>query len=143
MMLLLLIPLRLFCFEPPVNHFKAALSYYNILVERSVNQQIKTIYNAVTFVESRHNDLAVNIKEQAYGRAQIRQIRLNDYYKRTGKRYTLKQMHDNAKSFEVFEYYAKLLQDDELIIKRWNGSGPMTIAYYAKVKKALSKLSIN
>ena len=38
-------------------------------------------------------------------------------------------------SKEIFLYYARILGPDyEIIAKRWNGSGEMTIEYWEKVK---------
>lgn len=99
----------------------------------------ENIWRAVCLVESGNDPKAYNPKENAVGISQIRQIRINDYNKRTGKSYKLKDMYDPDKSKEVFLYYAVKIGEDnpEKIIKSWNGSGKQTYQYLAKVKKHL------
>jgi len=97
------------------------------------------IWQAVCMVESSGNPLAYNLKENAVGISQIRQIRIDEYNQRTGKDYKLIEMYDVEKSKEVFMYYAHLLKDPDLIIRKWNGSGPMTYIYLTKVKEKLDR----
>ena len=94
---------------------------------------------AVGMVESMGDTLAYNKVENAIGFFQIRQVRLNDYYKRTGKKYKLKDMFNYELSEEVFLYYASEIgpYNFEKIAKNWNGSGPKTIGYWKRVKKHL------
>ena len=95
------------------------------------------LINAIFYVEARYDTFAYNPDENAVGGLQIRPIRLNDYNKRTGKDYTLDQMYDFDKAKEIFIYYAEMYDSDEIRAKRWNGSGPMTIIYWDKVKLKL------
>ncbi|MGD0341283.1 MAG: hypothetical protein ABSA76_06220 [Bacteroidales bacterium] len=92
------------------------------------------IFKAVVQFESGGDQWAYNVKENAVGCAQIRQIRIKDYNIRTGKNYKLREMFDAGKSKEVFMYYCKMIQDPDKIIKRWNGSGPQTLIYLNKIK---------
>lgn len=91
----------------------------------ATNEPIKPyerLINAIGIVESGNDDNAVNRTENAWGRYQIRQIRLNDYYNRTGIRYKLTDMRDSVKSREVLIYYCKrfgVYQQDKLILD-WN-----------------------
>lgn len=97
----------------------------------------EALIQAIFYVETGCDSLAYNPAENAVGGLQIRQIRLDDYNMRTGKNYTLEQMYDFSLAKEVFIYYAEMYQDHETIAKRWNGSGPMTIEYWNKVKSVL------
>ena len=92
------------------------------------------LISAVYYVESRCDSMAYNPKENAVGGLQIRQIRLDDYNKRTSKNYSLQEMYEFTKAKEVFLYYARKYEDPETIAKKWNGSGPMTAIYWKKVK---------
>lgn len=97
----------------------------------------EAIWQAVCIVESNNNPMAYNQKEQATGVAQIRPIRLNDYNKRTGKNYKLKDCYDITISKEIFMYYCTNPHNMAKICKSWNGSGVKTEIYWQKVKKAL------
>ena len=112
----------------------------SIIIDRDsgINPYDRLLY-AIGMVESNNNDRALNCLEMAYGRYQIRQVRLNDYYKQTGIRYNLTDMYDQTKAKEVFMWYAYRIGEDnpELIIRKWNGSGSKTYEYLRKVKKHL------
>lgn len=101
---------------------------------------IKTNYNeliaAISKYESNNIDSAYNAHENACGRLQIRQCRVEHYNRLTGRNYTLKDMFNFDKAKEVFLYFAqgKTL---EQAAKQWNGSGPMTIHYWEHVKSLL------
>jgi hypothetical protein len=102
------------------------------------------LWQATCKVESNFNPMAIgdkNLKKHSYGIVQIRAERLNDYYKETGIRYTVKDMFDPKKSKEVFMYYA-LGSNLESIARCWNG-GPdgmnkaSTRAYWNLIKSQL------
>lgn len=98
----------------------------------------ENLIKAVVKVESSGNTRSYNFLEDAYGAFQIRPVRLNDYNKRTGKKYLMKDCYQYDVSQEIFLYYArKLGYDFESIARQWNGSGKMTIEYWKKVKKYL------
>jgi len=105
----------------------------------------KRIMNAISFVESRHQDSVINWRELAYGRYQIRQVRLDDYLLRTGIRYELADMLDSAKAAKVFNYYAHQIgyRNPEKISREWNGGSPngmklnQTLKYWQMVKAVL------
>jgi hypothetical protein len=92
--------------------------------------------NAVTGVL---DTLAYNPVEQACGYFQIRPIRLEDYNKRTGSHYSLKDMYDYEKAEKVFMHYAAEIgyRNPCKIARNWNGSGPKTWVYWNKVRKFL------
>jgi hypothetical protein len=93
---------------------------------------------SVGMVESRNDDNAVNLLEQAYGRYQIRSIRLKDYYQRTGIRYTLAEMRDSVKSRKVIMYYIHsfgVYRQDKFILS-WNCNSQK---YLQKVKKLINQ----
>ena len=101
------------------------------------------LWDAVCQVESSGDPLAIgdkHLKEWSYGIAQIRQVRLDDYFRRTGIRYTTDDMFCVEKSREVFMHYASQNNPHDLmkIAKSWNGSGDMTIAYWSKIRKHLN-----
>jgi len=103
-----------------------------ILKAETINPY-ESIWEAVCEVESKNDPTAYNEKENAVGIAQIRPIRIRDYNERTGKNYSLDEMYDPVKSKEVFMYFAQKLQNPSRIIRKWNGSGPMTLIYMEKV----------
>jgi hypothetical protein len=91
------------------------------------------------FANGYMDTLAINQTEQAYGYFQIRQIRIDDYYTRTGIRYTLRDMLDYKKAERVFQYYAAQIgfKNPGEIARRWNGTGPQTWEYWKKVRNYL------
>ena len=112
-------------FKPPVKPFEA-------------------LSHAVAIVESKNNPNAYNKKENAVGRYQIRQIRIDDFNQKTGKSYQIKEMYDTIKAKEVFMWYAMEIgyQNPEKIIRCWNGGDrrmkkQSTVKYYKKVLKYL------
>lgn len=98
------------------------------------------LWEALKMVESSNNPFAINHAEQAYGVSQIRQVRLDDYYKRTGKRYTLEECLNEEVSLEIFRFYFERYESWELAVRRWNGSGSRTYVYLDRVKNELSKV---
>ena len=97
------------------------------------------LVNAVVMVESAGDTLAFNQLEEAVGAFQIRQIRLLDYYQRTGINYTIEECYNFNISKEIFLYYARQTgyQDYETIARNWNGSGNATLDYWEKIKANL------
>lgn len=114
-------------YKPPNETFSTPPNPFEPLIE------------AIVFVEVGDGSDLYNEMEDAVGYFQIRPIRLNDYNKRTGENYTLDQMYDYDTAKKVFLYYAEIYQDWETVAKRWNGSGPMTITYWNKVKAYLDE----
>lgn len=96
---------------------------------------------AIARYESNGIDSIINQKEQAYGRLQIRQCRVDAYNRVTGKSYKLEDMFNFNIAREVFLYYAKG-KTYEQAAKDWNGSGPLTITYWAKVKAIGTELNL-
>ena len=99
----------------------------------------KNLIHAIGCVETMHDTLSYNPVEQAVGYFQIRPIRLQDYNRRTGNKYRLKDMYDYKISEKIFLYYADQIgpYNFEKIAKNWNGSGPRTAYYWKRVKKYL------
>ena len=100
-------------------------------------QPYEKIWLAICQVESENDPHAYHMEADgwpAVGIAQIRWIRLREYNKATGHQYQMKDMYDVKKSKQVFMYYASKLDDPDLIIRRWNGSGKSTYSYLKKVK---------
>ena len=111
-----------------------------VIIQPEAIQPYEAIWNAVCKVESNNDPFVIgdkHLRQYSYGIAQIRQIRLDDYYDKTGIRYTTKEMFDPAKSKEVFMYFMMQYNDTDYAIRKWNGSGIKTYAYLNKVKKHL------
>jgi hypothetical protein len=99
----------------------------------------KKLISAIGFVETMNNTLSYNALEQAAGIFQIRPVRLADYNRRTGNKFTMKDVYNYDISAKIFLYYADLIgpYDFEQIARRWNGSGHMTNYYWDRIKKSL------
>ena len=111
-----------------------------VIIQPEAIQPYEAIWNAVCKVESNNDPFVIgdkHLRQYSYGVAQIRQIRLDDYYDRTGIQYTPKEMFDPVKSKEVFMYFMMQYNDTDLAVRRWNGAGYRTYAYLNKVKKHL------
>jgi len=102
-------------------------------------QPYRRLIHAIGIVETKCDTLSYNPVEEATGYFQIRPIRLQDYNKRTGSRYTMKDLFNYNISEKIFLYYARQAgpYDLEKIARRWNGSGKKTIHYWNRVKKYL------
>jgi hypothetical protein len=107
-------------------------------------QPYEKVWNATCHIESNFDSMAIGDKHlrlKSYGIAQIRQSRLDDFYNKTGIRYTTKDMFNPAKSKQVFLFYASG-SDMEVVARLWNG-GPhgmknsATIKYWNLIKKNL------
>lgn len=109
------------------------------IFEPEVIEPFNHLIYAIGMVETRGDTLAYNHTEQAAGLLQIRPVRIEDYNRRTGSRYSLDDMFSYEISRKIFLYYASLIgpYDLERITKNWNGSGPMTELYWKRVKKYL------
>ena len=94
------------------------------------------IINAVVHVESKGDNSARNLIEEATGAFQIRPIRLRDYNQRTGNNYKMEDCYNYQISKKIFLYYANRIgyPDYESIARKWNGSGKTTLDYWKKVK---------
>jgi hypothetical protein len=102
-------------------------------------EPFKKLIYAIGLVETKFDTLSYNPVEQAAGYFQIRPIRVLDYNRRTGNRYSLNDMFDYNISEKVFLYYASQIgpYNFEQIAKKWNGSGKITFEYWDQVKKHL------
>ena len=110
-----------------------------LIPEPPVVCEYDVLIDAITWIESTHGLNTFNPRENAVGWFQIRQIRVDDYNKRTGNNYKLDEFYDYNFSREMFIFYARMYNDWETIAKRWNGSGPMTITYWDKVKNRINE----
>jgi hypothetical protein len=99
----------------------------------------KQLVLAIGIVETKRDTLAYNPFEEAAGYFQIRPIRLQDYNKRTGSSYTMKDLFNYEISEKIFLYFADRIgpYDFEQIARRWNGSGQLTIDYWKRIKEYL------
>jgi hypothetical protein len=94
---------------------------------------------AIAMVETKGNPFAYNEFENAVGIFQIRQVRIDEYNRRTGNNFSLSEMYDPKLSEKVFLYFASRYGPYKLekIAKSWNGSGPMTELYWKRIKEYL------
>lgn len=101
-------------------------------------QPYERLWEAVCFVESSFNPLAVNESEGAYGISQIRQIKLDWYEKQTGIRYTLQDCFDKEISKTIFLYHMDCYDDPERGVRAWNGKYELTHGYWNKIQNYLN-----
>jgi hypothetical protein len=129
MLTLILLTINSLLFAPEINQVA--------IVQGERIEPYAKLLHAIGTVESQNNDNAVNRKEMAFGRYQIREIRLKDYYQRTGIHFTLDEMKDSVKAKRVLLYYCRDPYDLDEIPLNWNcRSRP----YLMKVKRELTKL---
>jgi hypothetical protein len=110
-----------------------------VIIRSSPVEPYKNLIHAIGIVETKCDTFSYNPVEQATGYFQIRPVRLEDYNKRTGSNYRMKDLYNYKISEEIFLYYARQVgpYDPEKIARRWNGSGPKTYYYWKRVKKYL------
>lgn len=114
------------------------------------------VYEAIAEIESNTNDNAVNVKEDAVGRYQIRPIYVEDVNRISGMDFTLEDRKDPKRALEMVKiytsHYGKIYTDrtglpvtDEVIARIHNGGSwkgavkECTEKYWRKVKTALDK----
>lgn len=100
-------------------------------------QPFSGLMYATGMVETMGNIMAYNEFENAVGIFQIRQVRIDDYNRKTGSNYSLPDMFDPVLSEKVFLYFASQIgpYNLEKIARTWNGSGPMTEFYWRRIKE--------
>ena len=114
-----------------------APGYNSLIIERSEGiEPFAGLWEATCKVESSCNPKAHNIKEDARGIVQIREVRLRDYNQRSGSHYTMNDLYDPKISERIWKYYARKFSvyDFEGIAKAWNCNSK---AYWMKIKKAM------
>jgi hypothetical protein len=118
-------------FAPGTNSF--------IIAESTGINPFSDLMYATAMVETMGNPSAYNEFENAVGIFQIRQIKIDEYNKRTGSNYVLTDMYDPQLSEKVYLYFASRTgpYKQEKIAKAWNGSGPMTELYWKRIKEYL------
>ncbi len=99
------------------------------------------LMEAIGIIETMGNTLAFNQFENAVGIFQIRQVKVDEYNRQTGNRFSLTDMFDYENSRKVFLHFATLAgpYHFEKIAKAWNGSGPMTDFYWQRIRSHLEK----
>ncbi len=110
-----------------------------IIFQYPDHQAFTDLMYAIAMVETMGNHLAYNEFENAVGIFQIRQVRIDEYNRRTGNSFSLSEMYDPKLSEKVFLYFASRYGPYKLekIAKSWNGSGPMTELYWKRIKEYL------
>ena len=118
--------------------FAPGSNYFIISGSPGINPFSALMY-ATAMVETMGNPLAYNELENAVGIFQIRQVRIDEYNRRTGSNVDLSEMYDIQLSEKVFLYFALHYGPYRLekIAKAWNGSGPMTELYWKRIKEYL------
>ncbi len=100
------------------------------------------LLSAVAWVESRNNDQALNVKEMAIGRLQIRESRIREYNRLTGNNYQHSDCYNYEVSRQVFLYYCRG-RDFETIARCWNAgevggkNKKLTEKYWESIKSRL------
>ncbi|NSW94619.1 MAG: hypothetical protein HPY62_07935 [Bacteroidales bacterium] len=117
----------------------APVNRIHIIAEPSPVRPFTSLMYAIGMAETMGNYYAYNETEEAAGIFQIRQVRIDEYNRLTGKKYKLKDVFDREVSEQIFLYFASRIGPYrfEKIAKDWNGSGPRTELYWKKVKKYL------
>jgi hypothetical protein len=128
--------------------FAPATNYIAVAENEAINPYSE-LMEAIKQIESSGNQFAVgdtNLKEWSYGILQIRQSRLDDYARQTGKYYRAVEMFDTVKAKSVFMFYASLYEpwETEQITRCWNGGDKgmrkkSTKKYYLRIQKELNK----
>ena len=110
-----------------------------VIPETAPVEPFDRLIHAIGMVEVKGDTTAYNETEQAAGFFQIRPVRLDDFNRRTGNKYTLNDMFDFNIARKVFLYYASQIgpYDYEKIARNWNGSGYKTRLYWNRVRKYL------
>ena len=115
-----------------------------------IQTQANDLLSAIIMVESRNNDSAHAVGEDAVGVLQIRKVMVDDVnriLKRKGinKTYTYNERWDRNKSIEMFHIFVDYynLETDEEVARGWNGgprgiNNPATEQYWLKVEDYLS-----
>jgi len=115
-----------------------------VIIKPEAIRPYEAVWNATCHVESGFDFMAIgdkDLKLWSYGIVQIRQSRLDDYYRLTDVKYSVTDMFDPVKSKEVFMSYCTG-NDMERISRCWNG-GPTgmqkesTIEYWKLIQKHL------
>ena len=117
-----------------------------VLLQRAPLNNNEAIWQAICDIESHQNILAYCIDvngKPSVGIGQIQYSRVREFNQQTGKNYTHNDMFDPVKAREVFDHYAAKSNNEEHIIRCWNGGEPngikkkSTIKYWNKVKSRL------
>jgi hypothetical protein len=120
---------------PDTNHL-------NLELPSPINPFEPLMY-AIGMVETMCNTRAYNEFENAVGIFQIRQVKVDEYNRQTNGNYNLSDMFDYEISRKVFLHFASKVgpYNFEKIAKAWNGSGPMTEFYWARIRSHLKELN--
>ena len=110
-----------------------------------VVRSIPNLIDAIIYVESRGNEKAHNIKEDAVGCLQIRPIMLKEVNRLLGyNKYKLSNRWSKDKSIEMFNVIKENTKNptNEKLARNWNGGWngykkQSTLKYWYKVKKQL------
>ena len=111
------------------------------------------LLDAIAAVETNSNDAAVNEREDAHGRYQIRAAYLADANRILGSSYTLADMHDQAKAERVVMAYLRHYGTERGVtslydLARIHNGGPKgaekrsTLDYGARVWEALARIRL-
>lgn len=116
-----------------------------LILESDGIQSYEPLIRAIFIHESGGNQFAINTSEMAVGPGQVRQCRVDHYNKLMGTSYQLADFFSYELTREMFVYFT--CHDGngneiepksyEMAARDWNGSGPMTIEYWNKVKTLL------
>lgn len=110
-----------------------------VVLESPGIRPFSVLMYATAMVETMGNNLAYNGFENAVGIFQIRQVKVDEYNRLTGRKFILTDMFEYANSEKVFLYFASRVgpYNFEKVAKAWNGSGPKTEFYWKRIKEYL------
>lgn len=110
------------------------------LVEIEAINPYSDTWKAVKTVELRGKpDTTINYREMAYGPGGIRQPKLDDFNRETGKSYQLTDCLNETIAEEVFMHFAAKHHHDDILAlcREWNGRS-RTNKYYKLISKQLN-----
>lgn len=117
-----------------------APGYATLVVTReSAIEPYEKLWKITCFIESTNRPYVIGDNGESYGIAQIQQVRLDDYFEKTGIRYSVADCFNVDVSKKIWLYYASQFdyRDIKSISKDWNKS--KTNRYYLKVKNEFDK----
>lgn len=137
-----IIVIGLFFLASPVTSIAPDTNHISLELLSPINPFEPLMY-AIGMVETMCNTMAYNEFEDAVGIFQIRQVKVDEYNRQTNGNYKLSDMYDYEVSRKVFLHFASKVgpYNFEKIAKAWNGSGPMTEFYWARIRSRLKEFN--
>jgi hypothetical protein len=134
-----------------MNKLVLSLSVLYVVQQADPSVSLRTLEDAVMYVESRGDTSAYNVQEDAVGCLQIRPIMVREVNRVLGSEvYTLDDRWSRQCSLEMFRVMAVQVDKaehpnyEEVVARRWNGGArgerkSATLGYWRRVEKKLKK----